>query len=124
MDTLGFAGRFFSESLEEVNHGPQEALQVHGATRSMILFAATIPMAAPSLLHTALYALERAIRASLVLGIVGAGGIGIELKVAMELFEYRRASAIILCILFVVIAVEALGNWVRVHLGINQATSQ
>ena len=113
MDTIGFAGRFFAEALDEVDAGPQDALRVHGASRFLILFGVAIPLAAPSLLHTSLYSLERAIRASVVLGLVGAGGIGIELKVAMDLFEYRRASAMVICILAVVIAVEAFGAWVR-----------
>ena len=113
MDTLGFAGRFFSEAMDDVECGPQDVLRVHGASRKLILAGATIPLASPSLIHTALYSLERAVRASVVLGIVGAGGIGIELKVAMDLFEYRRAGAIILCILSVVVAVEALGVTLR-----------
>ena len=113
MDTLGFAGRFFAEAFDEIDPKPQEALRVHGASQLLVLSGAAIPLALPSLIHTSLYSLERALRASVVLGIVGAGGIGIELKAKMDLFEYRQASAIILCILVVVVAVEVLGTLVR-----------
>ena len=113
LDTFGFAGRFFAEALDNVDPGPQDALKAHGASRWLLLFGVVLPLATPALLHTSLYSLERAIRASVVLGIVGAGGIGIELKVAMDLFEYRRAAAMVICILVVVVAVEAFGTWIR-----------
>jgi len=116
MDTLGFAGRFFAEALDDVDSDPQAALLVHGASRSLVLFGVVFPLAMPSLLHTSLYSLERAIRASVVLGVVGAGGIGIELKVAMDLFQYRKAAAMVICILVVVVAVEAFGTWARLQL--------
>ncbi len=113
VDTLGFAGRFFAGAIDDCDRGPQEALTSLGAGRLQILLGAVLPAALPTMIHTSIYALERALRASVVLGIVGAGGIGIELKVAMELFEFRRASAIILCILAVVLLVELVGSTIR-----------
>ncbi len=113
VDTLGFAGRFFAGAIDDCDRGPQEALTSLGAGRVQILLGAVLPAALPTMIHTSVYALERALRASVVLGIVGAGGIGIELKVAMELFEFRRASAIILCILAVVLLVELAGASIR-----------
>jgi len=113
VDTVGFAGRFFAGAIDDCDRGPQEALTSLGARRWQILLGAVLPAALPALIHTAIYALERAIRASVVLGIVGAGGIGIELKVSMELFEFRRASAIMLSILVVVLIVELVGSTVR-----------
>jgi phosphonate transport system permease protein len=78
-----------------------------------MLSAAVIPDALPSMINTSLYALERAIRSSVVLGLVGAGGIGQELKTAFDLFQYKQASAIILAIFVIVIAMEALTDWIR-----------
>lgn len=113
VDTVGFCGRFFAEAMEEVDKGPEEALLTIGASRLDIVIAATVPAAMPSFVNSSLFALEKAVRSSVVLGLVGAGGIGIELKVAMDMFEYQSAATIILCIFVLVIAVEQLSIYVR-----------
>jgi phosphonate transport system permease protein len=106
IDTLGFCGRFFAESMEEVDRGPQEALESIGASRLGTVVCAVLPAAFPALINTALYSVEKATRASVVLGLVGAGGIGIELKVAMDMFSYDQAATIILAVFALVFAVE------------------
>jgi len=113
VDTMGFCGKFFAEAMEETEHGPQEALTALGARRSGIICSAVIPAALPSFINTALFSLEKATRSSVVLGLVGAGGIGIELKVAMDLFEYPTAATIILCIFALVLAVERVSSSLR-----------
>lgn len=113
VDTIGFCGRFFAEAMEEVEKGPEEALQTIGASRFDIVIAAIVPAAMPSFVNSSLFALEKAVRSSVVLGLVGAGGIGIELKVAMDMFEYQSAATIIICIFLLVIAVEQLSVYVR-----------
>jgi phosphonate transport system permease protein len=113
VDTIGFCGRFFAEAMEEVDHGPEEALQTIGANRMAIVFAAIVPAAMPSFVNSSLFALEKAVRSSVVLGLVGAGGIGIELKVAMDMFEYQSAATIIISVFMLVIAVEQLSTYVR-----------
>jgi phosphonate transport system permease protein len=113
IDVMGFAGRFFAEAMEETDKGPREAMSAIGASKLDMVFSAVIPAALPSMIATSLYCLEKSTRASVVLGLVGAGGIGVELKVAFDLFAYATASTIILCILALVIAVEQLGGWLR-----------
>ena len=113
VDTIGFCGRFFSEAMEDADKGPQEALAAIGASRFSILCGAVIPDALPSMINTALFALEKAVRASVVLGLVGAGGIGQELKVAFDLFQYRSASTIMLAIFLVVLVMEYLTDRLR-----------
>jgi len=115
VDTIGFCGRFFAEAMEEVDQGPEEALQTMGAGRLYIVLCAVVPAAIPSFVNSSLFALEKAVRSSVVLGLVGAGGIGIELKVAMDMFEYQQAATIILCIFVLVIAVEQLSIQTRKH---------
>jgi phosphonate transport system permease protein len=115
VDTVGFCGRFFAEAMEEVDKGPEEALKSIGAKRFYIIITAIIPAALPSFVNTSLYALEKAVRSSVVLGLVGAGGIGIELKVAMDMFEYQQAATIILCVFMLVIAVEQFSIYTRKH---------
>lgn len=113
IDVMGFAGRFFAEAMEETDKGPREALIAIGASKLGMIFSAVLPAALPSMIATSLYCLEKATRASVVLGLVGAGGIGVELKVAFDLFAYQTAATIIIVILLLVVAVEQLGGWLR-----------
>ncbi|WP_207482688.1 phosphonate ABC transporter, permease protein PhnE [Arenibaculum pallidiluteum] len=106
VDAVGFCGRFFAEAMEEADKGPQEALRALGAGRLGIVFCAVVPASLPSFVNTALFNLEKATRSSVVLGLVGAGGIGIELKVAMDLFSYDLAATIILAVFLLVVLVE------------------
>ncbi len=113
IDTIGFAGRFFAEAMEETEKGPREALAAMGARQSGIIFSSVIPQAVPSMINTSLFSLEKATRGSVVLGLVGAGGIGIELKVSLELFDYDQAATIIIAIFLLVLIVERASTWVR-----------
>lgn len=106
MDTLGFCGRFYAEAMEDAEPEPKRALGAFGASRFGVLMGAVAPDAMPSLIATTLFALEKAVRSSVVLGLVGAGGIGQELKTAFDLFQYQKASTIILAIFAVVLAME------------------
>lgn len=113
VETIGFAGRFFAEAMEEADKGPREALEAIGASRTGIMFSAVLPEAAPSFVATSLYSLERAVRGSVVLGLVGAGGIGVDLKVAFDLFNYREACTIILLVFVLVVIVEQVSARIR-----------
>ncbi len=113
LDTVGFCARFFSERIEESQKGPAEALTSAGGSRLSVIFAAILPECLPSFTATSLFAVEKSIRSAVVLGLVGAGGIGIELKAAMDLWRYNQALAIILVILVVVIVAEQLSTAVR-----------
>lgn len=116
VDSIGFCGRFFAESLEEIDPAPQEALRAIGAGRIGTFFSAMVPAALPSFVNTGLYSLEKAVRSSVILGLVGAGGIGIELKVAMDMFRYDEAATIILIILVLVLLVERVSSRVRARI--------
>ena len=111
--TTGFCGRFFAEAMEEVKPEPVEALTAIGATRTGVLFSTIIPEALPSLINTMLFNLEHTVRASTVLGIVGAGGIGIELLVSFRTFHYDEACTILLSVFIMVILVERLCSVIR-----------
>ena len=113
IETVGFAGRFFAEAMEESDPGPCEALRAIGAGRLGVIVSAVMPDSLPSLVATSLYSLEKATRSSVVLGLVGAGGIGLELKAAMDLFQYAQASTIILSIFLLVLLVEQASAWLR-----------
>lgn len=116
VDTIGFCGRFFAEAFEDADKEPQEALHAIGAGRFSVLCGAVLPDAMPSLINASVFALEKAVRSSVVLGLVGAGGIGQELKVAFDLFQYRDASTIILAIFILVLGMEWVTDRLRSRL--------
>ena len=113
VDKIGFAGRFFAEAMEEADTGPQDALRAIGASKTGIIFSAVLPACLPSFTATSLFALEKSVRGSAALGLVGAGGIGVDLKVAFDLFNYDEALTIILMMLILVVAVEQASTWIR-----------
>ncbi|MBT9293176.1 phosphonate ABC transporter, permease protein PhnE [Prosthecodimorpha staleyi] len=113
IDTIGYAGRFFAEAMEETDKGSREALSALGASRTGVIASSVVPNALPSFIATSLFCVEKATRASVVLGLVGAGGIGVELKVAFDLFDYQTAATIILVIFALVVVVEQVGALLR-----------
>ncbi|MEL7517272.1 MAG: phosphonate ABC transporter, permease protein PhnE [Pseudomonadota bacterium] len=113
IDTIGFCGRFFADDMEAADKGPAESLSATGARKIDVVACATVPAATPAFISTSLYALEKAVRSSTILGLVGAGGIGIELKVGFDLFDYPTAMTVILMIAVIVIAIEQLSGWAR-----------
>lgn len=113
VDTIGFCGRFFADDMEGTDKGPAESLTATGARKIDVVACATIPAAMPAFISTSLFALEKAVRSSTILGLVGAGGIGIELKVGFDLFDYPTAMTVILMIAVVVIIIEQLSGWAR-----------
>lgn len=113
VDVMGFCGRFFAESIEEVDASLTDSLRATGAGETAVLGGAILPSCLPSFVATALFALESSTRSSVVLGLVGAGGIGIELSVSMQLLRYDEALTIILCIFVVVLAVERVSSAIR-----------
>ena len=113
VDVMGFCGRFFAESIEDIDPGRIEGLQALGAPRFGILTGGVFPACMPSFVTTSMFAMESSARSSVVLGLVGAGGIGIELATSMTLLRYDEAATIILAILVVVVAFERVSAAIR-----------
>lgn len=113
VDTIGFCGRFFAERIEELDKGPVQALESTGASRFGVISGSIIPLAFPSFVGTSLFAVEKSIRGAAVLGLVGAGGIGVQLNTAMSLRNFDEALMIILVILVVVFIVEKISASIR-----------
>lgn len=116
VDTVGFAGRFFAEAFEEVDDGPREALSAIGATGNGAFFSVILPAASPSCINTSMYCLERAVQSSVVLGLVGAGGIGMLLEEPMVWHNYPEATTVVLTIFVMLAAVEQLSGRIRRHI--------
>lgn len=113
IDVMGFCGRFFADAIEEMDPGAAEGLEATGAPKRGVILGAIFPSIMPSIVATSMFALEQATRSSVVLGLVGAGGIGVELNVSMTLMRYDEALMIILAIFVVVVIVERLSAAIR-----------
>src|SRR5580704_11687885 len=114
--SVGMLGRLFAEVIEDMDMGPVEALTPTGAGRLQVFTHGVVPSVLPSLTGIALYRLDENIRSSLVLGFVGAGGIGFELLSAMNLFQYRLVSLYLIVTFVLVLAAERLSALVRARL--------
>jgi len=104
--SVGMLGRLFAEVIEQMDMAPVEALSLTGARRIQVFTHAVLPSVIPSLLGITLYRLDENIRSSLVLGFVGAGGIGFQLLTAMNLFQYQEVSLLLIIVFFVVLIAE------------------
>jgi phosphonate transport system permease protein len=104
----GFLGKFYAEDIENADDKPQEALRAIGASRLKILLAAVLPQVWPQYIAYTLYILDRNIRMATVVGIVGAGGIGQELKGRYDLYNYAHVATILLAIFVTVVVIDLI----------------
>ncbi|MFQ5894997.1 MAG: phosphonate ABC transporter, permease protein PhnE [Nitrospinota bacterium] len=111
--TGGVLGKLYAEALEEVPRGAIEALRASGVGRVAVLFYGVLPQALPQLLSYTLYRWEVNIRAATILGFVGAGGLGQELHVAIQLFLENRLLTLLIVIFLLVTAVDGLSARLR-----------
>lgn len=111
--STGMLGKFYAEILEHVDPGPGDALRSHGVSRLGVLRFSVLPQILPRLVDVTLYRWEHNVRAATVLGVIGAGGLGLEIITAFHLFEYREALALIIVLLGLVTVITLAGARVR-----------
>lgn len=109
----GFLGKFYAEDIENADDKPQEALRAVGASRLKVLRAAVLPQVWPQYIAYTLYILDRNVRMATVVGIVGAGGIGQELKGRYDLYNYAHVATILLAIFATVVILDLLAARMR-----------
>jgi phosphonate transport system permease protein len=111
--SIGFTGKLLGEALEEANRGSIEALEASGAPWLSIALKGYWPQVRPAFWGIVLFRWDINVRESAVLGLVGAGGIGMALDTALNLFQWDRAALILISILGVVIAAEIATTQLR-----------
>ncbi len=111
--SVGMLGRLFAENIEDMDMGPVDALSITGASRAQIVTHAILPGLLPNLIGVSLFRLDENVRASLVLGFVGAGGIGFLILTSMNLFQYRQVATLLILTYLLVITVERVSALIR-----------
>jgi len=109
----GALGRYFSESIETVDPEVIKAIMSTGAKKVQVIARGIFPQVKPLFINYSLYYLENNFRAATVLGLVGAGGIGMELITSMRLFKNREVLTILIIMVLMVMAIDRFSAYIR-----------
>lgn len=111
--SIGMLAKLFSESIESMDDGVKEALESCGGNYFEVLFRAILPQVSPELMSYTLYRFEINMRAASTLGLVGAGGIGTPLILAIRTRAWPRAATIILVLIITVTIIDQISSRIR-----------
>jgi phosphonate transport system permease protein len=115
--SVGVLAKLYAEAIEDVAMGPVHALTVMGANRMQVATQAVIPSVLPTMIGLTLYRLDTNVRSSLVLGFVGGGGLGLQIEAALNLFQYRQLTMLLIVMGLLIIGVEACSVYLRKRIG-------
>lgn len=110
---MGVMGKLWSETMEETDQGPIEALRSAGASSAQTATHAVLPAVLPQFTSLYLYRLDVNVRDALVMGLVGAGGIGFDMVNFMESFEFPSMMTDLFIVLVMIILIDLLSAWLR-----------
>jgi len=111
--STSFIAKMIAEDIENMNMGQVEAVRATGSSFGTLLIYAVQPQILPRYLGVCIYRLDANIRHSTVVGIVGAGGIGMTLSATFKRYDYDFSLAILLVIIALVFLGEVFSNWIR-----------
>jgi phosphonate transport system permease protein len=111
--SMGVIAKLNSEAIETIPNAPLEAAAMTGANRTKVVSYALLPSVLPNLASVSLYLWEANVRTSTILGIVGAGGIGIEIKAAIDLLDFPKLLTLTVIVLIMVTAIDQFSAWLR-----------
>ncbi|MEB3357950.1 MAG: phosphonate ABC transporter, permease protein PhnE [Synechococcales bacterium] len=111
--TAGTLGKLFSEAIEAIDPGPVEGIRATGASRLQEIVFGVLPQVMPLWTSFVLYRFESNVRSASVLGIVGAGGIGVSLYQTFRAFRYQDVCAILIILIVAVSIIDTLSSTIR-----------
>jgi phosphonate transport system permease protein len=111
--STGMLGKFYAEAIEKADPGMAEAVSSCGGSKLHVIVFGVVPQVLAHAVDYTLYRWEHNFRASTVVGMVGAGGIGFEIVAALRLTQYREVSAMLLVVFVVVQLVDGFGGLIR-----------
>jgi phosphonate transport system permease protein len=113
VSTAGALGKLFSEAVEAIEPGPVEGIRATGASKMQEVIYGVIPQVIPLWTSFTLYRFESNVRSASVLGIVGAGGIGVSLYQSFGSFEYQKVCAILIILILATSIIDFLSAKIR-----------
>lgn len=113
LHAIGVIAKLNSEAIETLPQAPLEAAALSGAGQTKIVTYAVLPASLPNLASISLYVWEANVRTSTILGIVGAGGIGIEIKAAIDLLDFQKLFTLTAIVLLMVTVIDQLSSMLR-----------
>lgn len=113
---FGILGKLCAEAVENLDDKPLQHLRQNGASQSQLLLYGIYPMVIGTWLNYILYRMENIIRATLIVGFVGASGLGLQFKLAMSYFHYSDITLYLLCYLLLVYLTDGLSALVKKYL--------
>lgn len=116
ISAIGMLGKLYSEVIEGIDMSVIETMQASGANRLQILFYAVLPQVIPEFMSYFLYRFEVDIRASTILGIIGAGGIGTMIVISVANRNWNEVGAILLVIIVTVTIIDYISGAIRKRL--------
>ena len=111
--SVGFIAKMSAEAIEDIDPGPVEAIRSVGGNNLQVLIYAILPQILPQVLGVIIFEWEINIRRSSILGLVGAGGLGLVFFRQMNTFNYHGVMTVIIAILGLILLGEAFSHWVR-----------
>jgi len=111
--SVGFIAKMSAEAIEDIDPGPVEAIRSVGGNNLQVLIYAILPQILPQVLGVIIFEWEINIRRSAILGLVGAGGLGLVFFRQMNTFNYHGVMTVIIAILALILLGEAFSHWVR-----------
>ena len=111
--TFGIVAKMLYESIETIDMGPFEAMEAMGANKFQAFWSACVPQILPVYLSHSLYCFEMNVRASAILGYVGAGGLGITINERIGWRDYNGLGMVLLSLFVVVVAIEFFSEYLR-----------
>ncbi len=111
--SVGFIAKMSAEAIEDIKPGPIEAIRATGANRFQVLLYAILPQVIPQVIGVILFEWEINIRRSAILGLVGAGGLGLVFFRQMNTYNYHGVTTVILAILVIIIFGEIVSHYSR-----------
>jgi phosphonate ABC transporter permease subunit PhnE len=113
---IGVMGKLYSEAIEGIDGGPLEAITATGANRLQVIWAAVLPQITNPFISFTIYRLDTNVRLAPILGLVGGGGIGLDLFQAIQISQYGAAGLIIFMIVVTVATMDFISAQVRKRL--------
>ena len=111
--SIGFISKTVAEAIEDVNKGPVEALRAVGGNRFQVLMFGIVPQVLPVVIGNVIFEWDVNIRRSTIMGLVGAGGLGLALHRQMAAYNYGGIATVIAVILALIIFGEVFSAWAR-----------